>query len=84
MLVKPTLLRDGVDIKKLSIVLSCLCLFAGETEQSLEDQVKAATIKSEIVSHWHPNLTINIGRILTLCINSEASNNRCHFILLSK
>jgi len=35
-------------------------LLTGETEQSEEDQIKAQTIKSEIVSHWHPNLTINI------------------------
>jgi hypothetical protein len=35
-------------------------LLTGETEQSVEDQMKAMTIKSEIVSHWHPNLTINI------------------------
>jgi len=35
-------------------------LLTGETEQSLEDQLKAKTIQSEIVSHWHPNLTINM------------------------
>jgi len=35
-------------------------LITGETEQSLEDQEKAKTVKSEIVSHWHQNLTINM------------------------
>ena len=37
-------------------------MISGETEQSLEDQLKAKTIQSEIVSHWHPNLTINMGK----------------------
>lgn len=33
----------------------------GETETSKEDLAKIAEgIKQEIVSHWHPNLTINI------------------------
>ena len=32
----------------------------GETEQSLEDQEKAKVMKSEILSHWHQNLTINL------------------------
>jgi len=36
-------------------------LISGLTEQSEIDQEKAKTIKSEIVSHWHPNLTINLG-----------------------
>ena len=27
------------------------------------DQEKAKTIKSEIVSHWHPNITINLGNL---------------------
>jgi hypothetical protein len=35
-------------------------LLTGTTEQSLVDQEKAKTIKSEIVSHWHNNLTINL------------------------
>jgi len=35
-------------------------LLTGETQQSVEDQLKAQTIQSEIVSHWHPNLTINL------------------------
>ncbi|XP_023326290.1 cleft lip and palate transmembrane protein 1 homolog [Eurytemora carolleeae] len=35
-------------------------LLTGLTEQSEIDQEKAKTIKSEIVSHWHPNLTINL------------------------
>lgn len=34
-------------------------LLTGSTEQSEEDQKKAESIQSEIVSHWHPNLTIN-------------------------
>jgi len=35
-------------------------LLTGQTEQSEEDQEKAKLMKSEILSHWHPNLTINI------------------------
>jgi len=35
-------------------------LLTGETEQSEEDQVKAAAGLTEIISHWHPNLTINV------------------------
>jgi hypothetical protein len=33
-------------------------LLTGETTASIEDQEKAKTMSSEIVSHWHPNLTI--------------------------
>ncbi len=33
----------------------------GETKATKEEQSKAeANIKQEILSHWHPNLTINI------------------------
>lgn len=35
-------------------------LITGETEQSLEDQEKAKIMHEEIVSHWHPNLTLNL------------------------
>lgn len=35
-------------------------LLTGETEQSEEDQEKAALGLTEIVSHWHPNMTINV------------------------
>jgi len=35
-------------------------LLTGETEQSEEDQKKAAVGLTEIVSHWHPNITINV------------------------
>lgn len=35
-------------------------LLTGETEKSPEEILKAETMKEEIVSHWHPNLTINI------------------------
>lgn len=35
-------------------------LLTGSTEQSLEDQQKAEKMESEIISHWHPNLTINL------------------------
>merc|ERR1719369_2520778 len=35
-------------------------LLTGTTEQSLEDQEKAKTLKWEIVSHWHSNLTLNL------------------------
>ena len=36
-------------------------LLTGETEASIEEQLKAeANIKQEVLSHWHPNLTINI------------------------
>ena len=39
-----------------------LFLLVGQTEQSVEDQEKAKKMKSEIVSHWHPNITVNLGR----------------------
>lgn len=35
-------------------------LITGETKLSDEEVLKAETLKEEIVSHWHPNLTINI------------------------
>ncbi|KAL4715500.1 hypothetical protein ACJJTC_009126 [Scirpophaga incertulas] len=35
-------------------------LLTGQTEKSLEEIKKAETLKEEIVSHWHPNLTINL------------------------
>lgn len=35
-------------------------LLTGETEKSPEDIIKSETIKNEIISHWHPNLTVNI------------------------
>ena len=35
-------------------------LLTGATEQSEEDQVKAAAGLTEIISHWHPNLTLNV------------------------
>lgn len=35
-------------------------LLTGETEQSAEDIEKAKTMKEEIVSHWHPNITLNL------------------------
>lgn len=35
-------------------------LITGETEQSEEDQAKAAVGLTEIISHWHPNITINV------------------------
>lgn len=35
-------------------------LLTGTTEKSDEEILKAETMKEEIVSHWHPNLTINL------------------------
>ncbi|XP_053612199.1 putative lipid scramblase CLPTM1 [Plodia interpunctella] len=35
-------------------------LLTGQTEKSAEEIQKAETLKEEIVSHWHPNLTINL------------------------
>merc|ERR1740137_378141 len=35
-------------------------LLTGQTEQSLEDQKKAESGATEIISHWHPNITINL------------------------
>jgi hypothetical protein len=35
-------------------------LLTGETEKSDEEIIKSQTIKNEILSHWHPNLTINL------------------------
>ena len=32
----------------------------GETEQSAEDVEKAEQGVTEILSHWHPNLTLNV------------------------
>ncbi|XP_021203239.2 putative lipid scramblase CLPTM1 [Bombyx mori] len=37
-----------------------LNLLTGQTEKSEEEIKKAETVKEEIVSHWHPNLTINL------------------------
>lgn len=35
-------------------------LLTGQTEKSAEEIIKAETLKEEIVSHWHPNLTVNL------------------------
>jgi hypothetical protein len=35
-------------------------LLTGKTEQSEEDMKKAEVMTTEILSHWHPNLTINL------------------------
>ncbi|KAA0188991.1 hypothetical protein HAZT_HAZT004684 [Hyalella azteca] len=35
-------------------------LITGATEKSEEEIMKANTVKSEVISHWHPNVTINI------------------------
>ncbi|KAJ0175585.1 hypothetical protein K1T71_008744 [Dendrolimus kikuchii] len=35
-------------------------LLTGQTEKSAEEVKKAETMKEEIVSHWHPNLTVNL------------------------
>ncbi|PNF19201.1 Cleft lip and palate transmembrane protein 1 [Cryptotermes secundus] len=35
-------------------------LLTGETAATAEEVKKAETMKEEIVSHWHPNLTINM------------------------
>ena len=35
-------------------------LLTGTTEQTEEDQAKAELGVTEIISHWHPNLTLNI------------------------
>lgn len=35
-------------------------LLTGETEQSEEDQKKAEEGLTEILSHWHPNITVNV------------------------
>lgn len=35
-------------------------LLTGHTEKTLEEQRKSEEMPEEIVSHWHPNLTINL------------------------
>ncbi|KAK3914606.1 Cleft lip and palate transmembrane protein 1-like protein [Frankliniella fusca] len=35
-------------------------LLTGETSATPEEVLKAETLKEEVVSHWHPNLTINL------------------------
>lgn len=35
-------------------------LLTGQTEQSLEDQEKAVMGVTEIISHWHPNITVSV------------------------
>lgn len=35
-------------------------LLTGTTEKSVEQIAKAEIMKAEIVSHWHPNMTINV------------------------
>lgn len=35
-------------------------LLTGETQKTAEEIIKSETVKNEIISHWHPNLTINI------------------------
>lgn len=35
-------------------------LLTGQTEKSIEEQRKSQIMSAEILSHWHPNLTINL------------------------
>lgn len=35
-------------------------LLTGESDQSVEDQIRAEVTQFDIKSHWHPNLTINL------------------------
>lgn len=35
-------------------------LLTGETTATPEEIMKAETLKTEVVSHWHPNMTINL------------------------
>ncbi|KAJ2949851.1 hypothetical protein O0L34_g11167 [Tuta absoluta] len=35
-------------------------LLTGQTEKSAEEVKKAETMKEEILSHWHPNMTVNL------------------------
>lgn len=46
---------------KKKMYLKTANLLTGETEATVEEQAKVAEgIKQEIISHWHPNITINI------------------------
>ncbi len=61
-------------------------LLTGETEATVEEQAKVAEgIKQEIISHWHPNITINIVNDYTHWIPGQVILNRVilkTFILL--
>lgn len=35
-------------------------LLTGETTATPEEIMKAETVKTEVISHWHPNLTVNL------------------------
>ncbi len=48
-------------------------LLTGETEATEEDQRKMAEgVKQEIISHWHPNITVNIVNDYTPWVPGQA------------
>ena len=63
----------NVCAKRISWKIYTIYLISGLTEQSELDQEKAKTIKSEIVSHWHPNLTLNLGSFTSIQIVNYSS-----------
>lgn len=55
-------------------------LLTGDTERSAEEQRKAELMNSEIMSHWHPNLTINIVFDYTLWTRGKVPSPLDEFV----
>lgn len=62
---------------KKKMYLKTANLLTGETEATVEEQAKVAEgIKQEIISHWHPNITINIVNDYTHWIPGQVILNQ--------
>lgn len=58
-------------------------LLTGQTEKSAEEIKKAETLKEEIVSHWHPNLTVNLVTDQTAWVQGSVPPPLDEFILFT-
>ena len=54
-------------------------LITGATEQTEEEQAKAELGLTEIISHWHPNLTVIIVDMIFFKDNILRSLEHCAF-----
>lgn len=58
-------------------------LLTGQTEKSLEEIEKSKRMSNEIISHWHPNLTINLVTDHTNWVRGSVPQPMDEYILFS-
>lgn len=58
-------------------------LLSGQTDKSEEEQRKSEIMTAEIVSHWHPNLTINLVTDQTNWVRGAVPQPLDEFIMFS-